>query len=552
MSRPYGILIYMKKLLLILCFTVSLFYCVTARALAASEFTTTFSSLYNIAASGETTVTHTITLKNNLAHIYATSYSIATSGDKLTHITGSDEHGSLPLTSNTQNGVTTIQLTIPNPAIGKDQIKTLTISYLTDDVVEQIGDTSTINIPRLARANEAESYTRIVRIEGVQDKPSLITPQPNKTEPDGDYTIYTFSGHLSDSLSLLFGKSVTYQLNLTYELKNKDLSSADSELALPSDTSYQHILLANLTPPPKDIHLDGDGNWLARYNLNGQANLEVSATLYATIYPQPTLFDPSGTTFEKTLHSKFWDTTSGVVTNLASSLKTPENIYHYLTDNFTYNYGGISSGAGRLGALSALSTPGGVLCTEFTDSFVSLARALAVPSREINGYGFTKNNSLQPQNTTTDILHSWPEYYDANHKIWQAIDPTWGNTTGGVDYFHKLDFSHIAFVRHGLEDSYPLPAGAYKNNPTDQSVQVKVAGTIPPELSQSTTKDGIVYNTGNVALINDQVGYLPPYGSYKLKVSNSLSFYDKIRGICAKLLSKFLQLLPASLSPSTS
>ena len=42
------------------------------------------------------------------------------------------------------------------------------------------------------------------------------------------------------------------------------------------------------------------------------------------------------------------------------------------------------------------------------------------------------------------------------------IDPTWGNTTGGVDYFSTLDFDHFAFVIKGIDSEYPVPAGGYK------------------------------------------------------------------------------------------
>jgi hypothetical protein len=172
---------------------------------------------------------------------------------------------------------------------------------------------------------------------------------------------------------------------------------------------------------------------------------------------------------------------------------------------------------------------------------------LNIPAREINGYGYTKNRAVQPQNTTTDTLHAWPEYWSDTEKNWISVDPTWGNTTGGVDYFNKLDFSHITFVRHGLEDSYPLPAGAYKSNPESKYVQVEVAEDMPTENIESYTKDQVLYNTGNVAIQSDAVGYLPPYGSFKIEESKSFSFYDKIRSICAKLFSKFSLLLPASI-----
>ena len=542
----------MKKifLYLLLLFTSALIDPINASAVA--EFTTTFNSLYNITSAGESNVTHTITLKNNLSHIYATDYSIATSGDKLKNITASDESGPLQSTINVQNGITNILLTINHPIVGKDQTKTISLSYQTDDVVEIIGDTTTINIPRLARANEAESYTRIVRVQNIQDRPQLIYPPFSKSEPDGDYTIYTFDGHQSDSLTLLFGKSVTYKLNLTYELRSKELNASDSELALPPDTNYQHIMIGSLTPPPLDIHLDESGNWLARYALRPQEKLLVKAEIYATVYPQPTLFDPSSVNLNKSPGSKYWETKSATITNIAGQLKTPENIYRYITSNFTYNYAGATAGSSRKGAQVALSSPTNVLCTEFTDSFVSLARVLQIPSREINGYGYTKNSTLQPQNTTTDILHSWPEFYDTSKKQWISIDPTWGNTTGGIDYFNKLDFSHIAFVRHGAEDSYPLPAGSYKSVPSEKYIQVEVASDLPTEnASYEIKKEGdktMIFNNGNVALLNKSIDvdgktisiiYLAPYDTYLVPKNQVVSFYDKIKRLCAKLLSIF-------------
>jgi hypothetical protein len=517
-----------------------------SRLSAASEFTTAFNSIYTIDKTGSAQVTHTITIKNNLAHIYATDYTIATSGEELKNITVSDEHGSLDTQSSMQNGITTIHFPFSKPSIGKDQEKIITLSYQTDDVVEIIGDTMTINIPRLAKANEAESYTRIIRVEGQNDKSSFIYPLPNKTEPDGIYSSYTFVGHQSDSLTLLFGDSVTYRLALTYELKNKELKGGISELALPPDTPYQSVILDSIDPKPLSIRVDSDGNWLASYSLKAQEKLQVIANLYVQVHPTPSLFDPSKNTLNKTNHSAYWNTSAPSINDLSEKLKTPQNIYNYLVSNFTYNFNGLTSNSQRLGAVKALSSPTNVLCTEFTDVFVSLARAQDIPSREINGYGYTKNTTMQPQNTNSDFLHAWPEYYDKDKNLWISADPTWGNTTGGIDYFSKLDFSHIVFVRHGSEDSYPLPAGAYKSNPADKYIDVEIAKEIPPKVATSETRGKTIYNTGNVAMINETVGYLPPYGEFTLPTNQVRTFYDKIKEICAKLLSVFYRQPPAS------
>jgi hypothetical protein len=541
------ILVYMKIVIaLIFSCLFSLFLPVTP-VQAATEFTSTFNSLYTIDKEGYATVTHTITLKNNLAHIYATDYTIATSGEELKNINVSDEHGNLDTESTVQNGVTTIHFTFSKPSIGKDQEKIITLSYQTHDVVEIIGDTMTINIPRLAKANEAENYTRVVRVEGQEAKPSFVYPLPNKTEPEGAYINYTFIGHQSDSLTLLFGDSVTYHLTLTYELKNKELKGGISELALPPDTPYQSVILDKIEPVPLNIRLDSDGNWLASYNLKAQEKLLVVADLYVQVHPTPSLFDPSKNNLHKTNHSKYWDTNTQSVADLSEKLKTPQNIYNYLVTNFTYNFNGLTSNSQRQGAVKALAFPTNVLCTEFTDVFVSLARSQSIPAREINGYGYTKNTTLQPQNTGTDFLHAWPEYYDKDKNLWISVDPTWGNTTGGIDYFSKLDFSHIVFVRHGAEDSYPLPAGAYKSNPMDKFIKVEIAEDVPDKVSTSETRDNVLYNTGNVAIIHDQAGYIPPYGESRLPTDQVRSFYDKIKEICAKLLSIFYRRPPASI-----
>lgn len=537
----------MKKCLILFSTLFCLLSTSPRRVEAAAEFSTTWTSQYVIEESGHTTLTHQIALKNNLAHIYATEYSLATSGVDLQNLQASDESGPLTTTTASQNGVTTIHLTLERPKIGKDQVKTITLSYQADDVVEKIGPTMTVNIPRLAKANEADSYTRVVKIAGVTDLPTLISPPASKVEPDGEYQVYTFSGHQADSLSLLFGESATYHLNLKYELKNKELKDGFSELALPPDTAYQKVLLNSLTPEPSSISLDNDGNWLARYQIGSQDKLLVTADLYVTVYPLPKLSDPSDRTFQKTLHSKYWPTNSAVVNDLGAQLKTPANIYRYLVDNFTYNYGHQSSSATRQGAVQALSAPRNVLCTEFTDSFVALARSLQIPSREINGFGYTKNNLIQPSSDSTDILHAWPEYYDTASQTWVSVDPTWGNTTGGVDYFSKLDFSHITFVRHGQEDSYPLPAGAYKSNQTEKYLSIELAETTPDPVSTHEIRDGYLVNTGNVSLIHPELGYLPPYGQAKLSQSKSISLYDKIKALCANLFSKFWGRPPVSM-----
>jgi len=91
---------------------------------------------------------------------------------------------------------------------------------------------------------------------------------------------------------------------------------------------------------------------------------------------------------------------------------------------------------------------------EFTDTFITLVRALGIPAREINGYAYAQNDRLRPLGLEQDVLHSWPEYYDFASQTWQQVDPTWGNTTGGLDYFHKFDLDHFTFKTLLIEYDY--------------------------------------------------------------------------------------------------
>ena len=40
----------------------------------------------------------------------------------------------------------------------------------------------------------------------------------------------------------------------------------------------------------------------------------------------------------------------------------------------------------------------------------------------------------------------------------KPVDPTWGDTTGGVDYYNFFDLNHIVFAYNGKSSEQPPPA----------------------------------------------------------------------------------------------
>lgn len=174
----------------------------------------------------------------------------------------------------------------------------------------------------------------------------------------------------------------------------------------------------------------------------------------------------------------FWQTSNKEIKKLALELKTPYEIYKYVVNNLKYDFQRVALGKPRMGALDVLKNPSSAVCLEFTDLFIAIARAAGIPAREINGFAYTRNSKERPLSLVKDVLHAWPEYYDQEIETWVMVDPTWENTTGGVDYFYTLDFDHFAFVIKGVNSTYPIPAGAYKiSNAATRDVNVEFAET---------------------------------------------------------------------------
>jgi hypothetical protein len=126
---------------------------------------------------------------------------------------------------------------------------------------------------------------------------------------------------------------------------------------------------------------------------------------------------------------------------------------------------------------------------EFTDLFIALAREKGIYAREINGYGFSDDPNLRPLSLISDLLHSWPEYFDEKNSLWRPVDPTWENTSG-IDYFHSLDLNHIVFAIHGKNPILPLSAGMYKIE-NSKDVSIKIAHTLPKEQVEINLNENI-------------------------------------------------------------
>ncbi len=472
----------MRNFLLAFLLFFSIFIFLPKRILASDYFTRDYKILYTVKEDGKTNVAITITLTNKTSDYYASSDTLSVGFNDIENLTDKDPDGDIkPLVTKTDQG-NNIQSTFNKKAVGIGKAISYTISFDTKDIAHKSGKIWEINIPGLSDPNSIDSFIAEVKAPNSFGRPNYVKPTPK----DGKL-IFTKSDLHTSAISISYGLEQIYSFNLIYHLQNKNLYPIKTEIALPPNTNYQSVEIDSISPRPKDVTMDRDGNWLAQFELAPSARVDVVVEGKAKVsnHPSPATLSLQQRT-DYTKEEKYWESNNPQIKALARQLKTPQAIYDYVVKNLHYDFNRVTTNEPRLGANGALKNPTSAVCLEFTDLFIALARAAGIPSREVNGFANTENSKQRPLSLLQDVLHAWPEYYDDQRKAWVMVDPTWGNTTGGTDYFSVFDFDHLTFVRKGYSSDYPIPAGGYKYSGDEKKkdVNISYASVISQEIPQ--------------------------------------------------------------------
>jgi len=490
---------------------------------AENEFETKYNISYQVSKSGIVNVNHHISLKNKLSRVYATQYTLTLPTTKVQNIKAQDNDGPCQIETFLGEETITIVIKFNQQVVGVDKTLDFDLSYEDLQSALKKGEVWEINIPKISDLSTIDEYSASLRVPESFGKAAFIRPEPIEEFNQDGFTTYRFNQTrlLSSGINATFGPFQIFDFTLFYHLKNTKLSAVETEIALPPDTAFQEIAIKKLDPAPLNISIDKDGNWLAKYLLDGKQSLDITMTGKAKLFAQAQPNFPKATkdSLEKSLNSsEYWPTKNQQIIELANNLKTPKAIYDYVVKTLDYNYDRIEQGIERLGALQALETPDQAICMEFTDLFIALARAAGIPAREINGYAYTDDIKLKPLNLVTDVLHAWPEYYDEEKGFWIPVDPTWEKTTGGVDYFYKNDLNHFVFVIHGEDADWPYPAGSYK---TEQTLGKDVQVAFGSYQEEKPDDLKIEFEITNQLLWGSQ-----GKGIIKISNPNSLAFYN--------------------------
>ncbi|MBI2196618.1 transglutaminase domain-containing protein [Candidatus Daviesbacteria bacterium] len=566
----------MKRVYLAICFLVILIF--VPRAYAASEFATSYDVLYDVDESGVTTVTEKITLRNLTSEYYANQFKLTIGATEIFDVKASDPGGVLDISQEQKDTSTTLDIKFNQQVAGLGKTLVWTITFKSKDFAEKVGKIWEVRVPRVSSSSNLEAYNLTLAVPRSFGPPSLISPIPKSQTTDSNKIFLSFDKErLQESgISANFGSIQLFDFDLAYHLENKRLVPVLTQVALPPDTSFQDVIYQRLEPKPVNVTVDSDGNYLAWYRLNRGQKLDVKLIGSAKLYTNSKVKNPFlNEVLRKkyTESGKYWEKDNPqIMAKLDEILgdnppvdmeAKARSIFRFVVDFLKYDSERLKEDSiERMGAVTALNNPDSAVCMEFTDLFIALARAAGIPSRELDGYAYTANTALRPLSLTKDILHAWPEYWD-ERRGWVMVDPTWENTTGGVDYFNKLDLNHFVFVIKGSSSEQPIPAGSYKGADQDTN-DVKISlseidflgkpqidvviespdpilAGFPDSLTVKVTNTGNAFYpsvplaiTANKTLVlaagEQKLGPIPPYGSaefnYNVRTKSLLDSYD--------------------------
>ncbi|MFH2021717.1 MAG: transglutaminase domain-containing protein [Patescibacteria group bacterium] len=445
------------------------------------NFVTDLNSTYTVTNQGLVNVEHNFTITNQTPTTYVKQYAIRLQQTGLENIKALSQGNSLTPNITTAEDQTNIALAFPDAVVGEGKQRKFSISYTSPQIALITGQVLEVRIPQLADATHYRQR-QITLITPLRfGLPYRVDPTPDTTQTDNQTITQTFSSLEQTGVMAIFGQEQIYNLTLRYFLDNPSGSPVTTQIALPPTTAYQELQYQSLEPRPTKVHQDADGNWLAEYLLRPHEQVLVNAVALVrlTLDANPTVPQVPPLT-EHTQAREFWPVDHPEITALSSSVKTVAELYQLVIEKLDYTDQNLTQDIVRVGAVTALSQPTQAVCQEFADLFITLVRSKGIPARRVAGFAYTDDERFRPSSLAGDVLHAWAQFFNTTTNTWQSVDPTWEDTTGGIDYFSQFDLNHIAFAFNGLSSSLPYPAGFYKqsDSPT-QDVVVTLADSFP-------------------------------------------------------------------------
>ncbi len=348
----------------------------------------------------------------------------------------------------------------------------IVVQYNTHDYIWKVNDWVNIQAPALSSDTEfthtdSENNTKtkyIYNLEIVTDSNiselAKIYPKKYTVDTKNSYTYYSFSqeDRLDNPIYLEFGTEQIYRFELRYETPKTDnfipekyskifkaLSTNIFEISLPREfaETNQKVLFENVSPTPKSIVKDLEGNVIATFEVPANSESLISVIGYIWVkqnsLEKSTAFPNIGLTeyIDKIKDSeyalkylnptKYWEVNDTYIQQEAKKLSAYQSSlldlitadYKYINDNLEYDISKATSENERIGAKNALQG-GASVCMEYADAMIAILRAQGIPARAALGYSNLTEESVSNGN---QVRHQWVQIWIPDYG-WYSIDPT--------------------------------------------------------------------------------------------------------------------------------
>ncbi len=547
----------MKKTVLFILFLITISF---AETHAENYFDINLESTYEFNERGGCDINDRFEIINKYTERYMPSFEYSIKNTEISDIKVEYNGKYIEPITQHDDASSNIKINFDDKILGKGNKRTFLISYKIENLASKTGDVWELSIPKNENINDYNKFNTVLIVPEVFGREAYITPNySEKTTQDAKLKYLFNKEKLLDSRIVVgFGDYQIFNFLINFRLKNERSITDYKTISIPPDTSYQRMFYNSIDPKPINIDVDNDGNWLAKYRIlpNSQVNIKISGNVQVFANPRKYLTPPIQNLYENIKPTQYWQADDTAIVNLAKSLGNPKELYDHVTNSLFYDFS--LSKKDRLGAVHTLTSRENSSCREYTDLLIALYRAKGIPAREIIGYAYSDNPDLKPISFYNDVLHSWVEYWDFEKKIWVSVDPTWGATSKS-DYFSKFDLRHFAFTIHGIDDSKPIPPGFYNPDGLEKDIFINF-GTLEntPEKSlevKNLKNNFYVLNRNNIITVKNTNNYALYDKNIKYYYDDSLIYEDNIKiippysGITKRLSTRY-SILAVS-TPST-
>lgn len=444
-----------------------------------------------------------------------------------------------------------VKVYFSNLAFGTGQTIAWTLSYTLKDEILLSGNLKYFYVRGIIRTDEIKSFNVKINYPNSYGKVNYSSTKGYELIKNDTTTEINLGEKDFEKgfVLLIFGDAQYYRFLMNYNV----VKGISAKIVIPPNRFNQGVILTEISPLPDSSVYDEDGNYILNYEIKSNDIKKIYLEGYVTVFPNTgdssKDYSISENLNDYLKEDMYWEVTNDeivrkvheVVKDVDSNYTKAEKIYTFVVNTLKYSGSVDIQKRQRLGALGALSNHDDVVCQEFSDLFITMARAAGIPAREVDGYGV----DIQKNTDSTVILHSWAEFWD-DKLGWVQVDPTWEDSTNG-NYFNNLGSDHLVFMVRGVSSTNPVITTTFlsSDDPMDNlkvepvsKIPVETIYNISGEIENGTLYGGvpsnfgvILSNKGNTVVAVKSIEVFIDKESFNFEKINQIVIPNKIQTI---------------------